>query len=87
MLPHLEPTADEGETIRWLTEALGQAIMDQHGGGWRTAIREHKRAVVNACYEFRLRSNDPILMPLRNPGGWLRDKFNRLKREFEEVEG
>jgi hypothetical protein len=67
--------------MAWLKRVLGERIMEQWGGRWRNAWREDGNAVLNACYELKLRLIDRIAPPLANPGGWLRDKYNTIHKE------
>lgn len=77
----LDPGAGEAEIMAWLVQALGEPIMEKWGADWRLDIRFNRRAVIDACYELRLRVQDTILKPLANRGGWLRDKHKTILKE------
>jgi len=56
-------------------------VMDVLGGWWRLRIRESRWAAINTCMELFLRFTDPHLKPLRNPGGWARDTYFKIRGE------
>lgn len=82
-LGHLDPGASEAEIMAWLKSALGAKTMEQYGGWWRLRIRESRWAAINLCMELRLRITDSHLKPLRNPGGWARDQYFKIRGEEE----
>lgn len=81
----LDPGASEDEIVAWLRGALGTATMDRFGGWWRLRIRESRWSAVNTCMELRLRLTDLHLKPLRNPGGWARDQYLKIRGEEESM--
>jgi len=81
----LDPGASEDEIVSWLRGALGTPTMDRYGGWWRLRIRESRWAALNTCMELRLRFTDTHLKPLRNPGGWARDQYLKLRGEEESM--
>jgi len=71
--------------MRWLRMVLGETVMEQWGGDWRLSIRQSRRAALDTCWQLRNRIIDPQAKPLRNPGGWARDQFRRIRREELEA--
>lgn|GEM_PF-5951025 len=76
--PRASGRAGERELLDELAAVLGTEAMKTHGGYWRLRIRENRRAVVEALADLRLRLLDRHQPPVRNRGGWLRDRYRRI---------
>jgi len=77
----LDPGATEDEIVAFLRIVLGERVMEDWGGWWRAnAIRVHRRAVLEAISQLKLRietKGEPT-----SRGAWLRDQFGRFLRAF-----
>jgi hypothetical protein len=73
---------NEEELIAALAEILPPSEMIKNGGGWRTWIRECKRAVENAIEDWKLRTPDQRFA-IKNRPGWLTDRYQRARAEIE----
>jgi hypothetical protein len=78
----LDPLADENAILDWLRAVLGWKSMEQWGGWWRLEIRQCRRGVIEAIYNFKLRVQTRGMPD--SPGGWLRDQYGRFKRVIRQ---
>lgn len=75
---HRKPTI-ESELLAEIERRCGPASR-KFGGWWRLRIRENPPAVREALGDLAMRIRDPNLRPLKNPGAWLRDRFERITK-------
>lgn len=70
--------AIERELLAEIRAICGEKAMQMYGGWWRLRIREKPVAVREAISDTKIRMRDPHLRPPKNPGGLLRDNFERI---------
>ena len=68
----------EGELLAEIRDVCGSDAMRQYGGWWRLQARNHPADIREALGDLKLRRLDPHHKRIRNPGAWLRDRYNRI---------
>jgi hypothetical protein len=74
----------EEELIASLGEILPPSEMLKNGGGWRSWIRECKRAVQHAIEDWKVRTPEQR-GAVKNRAAWLSDRYQRARAEIEQA--